>query len=118
MAGTPRHVEESDSSKSQLLGFLHLPPAGAFAQFLLGFDRRGGDGGSVVMVILWSGEGGAKKHVADPGFNEGEWRAVGVSGCHHNLRGGGGWRDEVQEDKSSCCFTRRVSLAEENLKCC
>lgn len=78
------------SRVSALLSFLHLPPASAFAQLLLGFDRRSWDGGRVVVVFLRSSEGGAKKHVADPGFDEGEGRAVGVSGCHHNLRGGRG----------------------------
>lgn len=93
--GNPVMVESRTpvcwSPASALLSFLHLPPASAFAQLLLGFGRRGWDGGRVVVVVfLWSSEGGAKKHVADPGFEEGEGRAVGVSGCHHNLRGGRG----------------------------
>lgn len=71
-----------------LLGLLHLLPARAFAVLLLGLERRGrGSGGSVVVVLLGSTQRGAEQQVADPGFNEGEGRAVGVSSSHQHLEG-------------------------------
>lgn len=39
-----------------------------------------------MVVLLGSTQRGAEKQVADPGFDEGEGRAVRVSGSHHNLR--------------------------------
>lgn len=70
-----------------LFSFLHFPLASTFAQLLLGFERGGWGDGGVMVVLLGSAQWGAEKQVADPGFDEGEGRAVRVSGSHHNLRG-------------------------------
>lgn len=70
-----------------LLSFLHFPLASTFAQLLLGFERGGWGNGRVMVVLLGSTQWGAEKQVADPGFDEGEGRAMRVSGSHHNLRG-------------------------------
>lgn len=39
-----------------------------------------------MVVLLGCTQWGAEKQVADPGFDEGEGRAVRVPGRHHNLR--------------------------------
>lgn len=92
--GKPHHVEATTveshtwTDRSVLLGFLHFPLAGAFAQLLLGFQRWswGGGGRMTVVVFIRPAQRGAKQQVADPGFNEGEGRAVRVSSGHHHLR--------------------------------
>lgn len=84
-----------------LLRFLDLPLAGAFAQLLFAFERRGrcGAGGSVMVVLLAAAEGRAEQQVTNPGLDEGEGGTVRVSGRHHHL---GGQR-KINNSAIVCC---------------
>lgn len=89
VAGTSCEPDAASAARhGGSLSFLGLPLADALIQLLLALERRRRGSGRRMMVVLFSAaERRAKQQVTDPGLNEGEGGAVGVSGRHHHLWG-------------------------------